>query len=51
MPATGDPEGLGFSEAVAKLATGLKINLWSADASPVDGGKLRVEMRLTLKGG
>jgi hypothetical protein len=47
----GDPDGLGFSEAVAKLATGLKINLWSADASPVDGGKLRVEMRLTLKGG
>ena len=50
-PAAGDPDGLGFSEAVAKLATGLKINLWSADASPVDGGKLRVEMRLALKGG
>jgi TonB family protein len=50
-PAPGDPDGLGFSEAVAKLATGLKINLWSADASPVDGGNVRVEMRLTLKGG
>ena len=47
----GDPDGLGFSEAVVKLASTLKINLWSADASPVDGGKVRVEMRLNLKGG
>jgi TonB family protein len=47
----GDPDGLGFSEAVAKLAATLKINLWSADASPVDGGKVRVEMRIKLKGG
>jgi hypothetical protein len=50
-PAGGDPDGLGFPEAVAKLASTLKVNLWSADASPVDGGKLRVEMRLNLKGG
>ncbi len=51
VPGMGEPDGLGFSEAVAKLASMLKINLWSADASPVDGGSLRVEMRLNLKGG
>ncbi len=44
----GDPDGLGFSEAAARLASLLKINLWSADAGPVAGGKLRIAIRLNL---
>lgn len=44
----GDPDGQGFSEAAAKFAALLKINLWSADAGPVEGGKLRIAIRLNL---
>jgi TonB family protein len=48
-PQAGDPDGLGFSEAVAKLALLLKVNRWSADAGPVDGGEVRVAIRIDLK--
>ena len=48
-PDAGDPDGLGFSEAVAKLALLLKVNRWSADAGPVDGGQVRVAIRINLK--
>jgi TonB family protein len=48
-PQAGDPDGLGFSEAVAKLALMLKVNRWSADAGPVDGGQVRVAIRINLK--
>jgi beta-lactamase regulating signal transducer with metallopeptidase domain len=47
----GDPEDLGFSQAAARLAKGLKLNLWSADAAPVAGGVIEVPIRLNLKGG
>jgi TonB family protein len=50
-PDAGDPDGLGFSEAVAKLALLLKVNRWSADAGPVDGGQVRVAIRINLKTG
>jgi hypothetical protein len=48
-PETGDPDGLGFSEAAAKLASTLKANLWSQDGGPVAGGEVRVAIRLNLK--
>ena len=51
QPETGDPEGLGFSEAAAKLASAMKMNLWSADAEPVEGGVIHVPIRLNLKPG
>ena len=51
VPEPGDPEGLGFSEAAAKLASGMKMNLWSADAAPVEGGVVHIPVRLNLKGG
>jgi TonB family protein len=44
-----DPEG--FSEVAAKLAGAMRMNLWSADARPVEGGTVFVGMRLDLKGG
>jgi hypothetical protein len=47
----GEPDGLGFSEAAAKLASGMKMNLWSADAAPVVGGVVHIPIRLNLKGG
>ena len=48
-PETGDPEGLGFSEVAAKLASSMKMNPWTSDAAPVDGAVVRVAIRLNLK--
>lgn len=48
-PEPGDPDGLGFSEAAAKLASGMKMNLWGADAAPVVGGVVHIPIRLVLK--
>jgi TonB family protein len=50
-PESAQPSGLGFSEAAAKLAATLKMNLWSADGAPVEGGVVHVPVRLNLKGG
>lgn len=49
VPEPGDPDGLGFSEAAAKLASRMKMNLWSADAAPVEGGVVHIPIRLNLK--
>jgi hypothetical protein len=48
-PERAEPDGLGFSEAAAKLASGMKINLWSADGAPVEGGVIHIPVRLNLK--
>jgi TonB family protein len=48
-PQPGDPDGLGFSEAAAKLASTMRMNPWTADASPVDGAVVDVAIRLNLK--
>jgi hypothetical protein len=48
-PETADPEGLGFSEVAAKLASSMKMNPWTSDAAPVDGAVVRVAIRLNLK--
>ena len=50
-PEPGDPDGLGFSEAAVRLASGMKMNLWSADGAPVEGGIVHIPIRLNLKGG
>jgi len=50
-PEAADPAGLGFSEAAAKLATGMRMNLWSADGAPVEGGVVHIPIRLNLKAG
>jgi hypothetical protein len=47
-PEAADPEGLGFSEAAVKLASTLRMNLWSQDGAPVEGGQVRVAIRLKL---
>jgi hypothetical protein len=44
-----DPEG--FSAAAARLAGAMRMNLWSADARPVEGGAVYVAIRLNLQGG
>jgi TonB family protein len=49
-PGPAQPEGLGFSEAAAKLASTLRMNLWSADAQPVQGGVVEIAIRLNLAG-
>ena len=51
VPEAGDPDGLGFSEAAAKLATAMRMNLWSADGAPVEGGVVHIPIRINLKGG
>jgi len=48
-PEPGDPDGLGFSEAAVKLASNMRMNLWSADAEPVEGGVVHIPIRLNLK--
>jgi TonB family protein len=49
-PEAGDPGGLGFSRAAVKLASTMKMNLWSADGAPVQGGVVRIPIRLNLEG-
>jgi hypothetical protein len=49
-PEASDPVGLGFSEAAVKLASTMKMNLWSADGEPVEGGVVHIPIRLDLKG-
>jgi TonB family protein len=48
-PAEADPEGYGFSEAAARLASTMRMNPWTPDGSPVDGAVVRVGVRLDLK--
>jgi beta-lactamase regulating signal transducer with metallopeptidase domain len=50
-PESAEPAGLGFAEAAARLATGMKMNLWTFDAAPVEGGVVHVPIRLNLKAG
>jgi len=48
-PEEGEPDGKGFSEAAAKLAGTMKMNLWSSDGAPVQGGVVHIPIRLNLK--
>ncbi|HZZ70020.1 MAG TPA: hypothetical protein VFE18_17755 [Phenylobacterium sp.] len=48
-PEPGDPDGLGFSQAAVRLAAGMKMNLWTADGAPVEGGVVHIPIRLNLK--
>jgi hypothetical protein len=48
-PEAAEPAGLGFSEAAAKLASTMKMNLWSTDGAPVEGGVVHIPIRLNLK--
>jgi hypothetical protein len=41
----GAPDDLGFSDAAARLASGRRMSLWSADAAPVAGALVRVPIR------
>jgi len=47
-PQAAEPDGLGFSEAAVKLASAMRVNLWSADGAPVEGGVVYVPIRLNL---
>jgi TonB family protein len=48
-PEPGDPDGLGFSQAAVRLAAGMRMNLWTADGAPVEGGVVHIPIRLNLK--
>jgi len=48
-PERADPEGLGFSEAAAKLVSTMRMNPWTSDGRPVDGAMVTVSVRLNLK--
>jgi TonB family protein len=48
VPETADPDGLGFAEVAARVASGMKMNLWSADGAPVEGGVVRIPIHLKL---
>jgi hypothetical protein len=49
-PEPGDPNGLGFSEAAVQLASTMRMNLWSADGAPVQGGVVQIPIRLSQNG-
>ena len=39
------PDGIDYDEAAVKLASRLKMNLWSAEAGPVSGGVVHLPVR------
>ena len=41
----------GMPLTAAKLATAMRMNLWSADGAPVEGGVVRIPIRINLKAG
>ena len=50
-PEPAEPSGLGFSEAAVRLASTMaKMNLWSADGAPVQGGVVHIPIRLSQSG-
>ncbi len=49
-PRTGDPDGLGFSEAAVRVAQAMRMNLWTGDGGPVDGAAVNLPIRFNLKG-
>jgi TonB family protein len=42
------PDGLDFDDAAVKLASRLKMSLWSAAAGPVQGGVVHIPVKLEL---
>lgn len=42
------PDGIDFDEAAVRLASRLKMNLWSAEAGPVQGGVVHLPVRLDM---
>jgi hypothetical protein len=50
-PDPDEPDNLGFSAAAAKLASAMRMNLWSADGAPVEGGVVHIPIRMNLKAG
>jgi TonB family protein len=47
----GLPDGMEFSYVAARLATAMKMNLWSADGAPTEGGVVHIPIQLNLKPG
>lgn len=48
VPEDADPDGLGFAEVAARVASKMRMSLWSADGAPVDGGIVHVPIHLSL---
>jgi hypothetical protein len=51
VPEAADPGGLGFAEVAVRVASKMRMNLWSADGAPVNGGLVHIPVRLNLDGG
>jgi hypothetical protein len=47
----GLPDGMEFSYQAARLATTMKMNLWSADGAPVGGGVVHIPIAFSRKDG
>ncbi|HEV2531895.1 energy transducer TonB [Phenylobacterium sp.] len=42
------PDGIDFDEAAVKVASRMKMNLWSAEAGPVQGGVVHLPVRIGM---
>ena len=51
VPEDADPNGLGFAEVAARVASKMRMNLWSSDGAPVDGGVVHVPIHLIVSEG
>jgi hypothetical protein len=47
-PLAGDPDGMGFSEAAVKVASVMRMSLWTNAGGPVVGATVRLPIRFNL---
>jgi TonB family protein len=47
-PGAATPDGLGFSEAAVRVASVLRMNLWTQEGGPVDGSRVELPIRFKL---
>lgn len=44
----GEPDGLGFSDAAVKIASGMRMNPWTEAGGPVNGARVQLPIRFDL---
>lgn len=47
-PVAGDPDELGFSQSAVKVASVMRMNLWTQEGGPIDGATIRLPVVFKL---